>query len=119
MPGEYSTCQLSGSELLRGVDQGRRHAASAAGFAPPRSWHRGIIWKQGARRSASLKADMVEGELARGGPCDRPVETEPKFAVGDRVRTKNFNPTATRVCRVMPGRKRVSWRRSRRLRFPG
>jgi len=31
--------------------------------------------------------------LARGGPCDRPVETEPKFGMGDRVRTKNFHPT--------------------------
>ncbi|KPF42364.1 nitrile hydratase subunit beta [Rhizobium sp. G187] len=40
-----------------------------------------------------LKADMVAGVLARGGPCDRVVETAPRFAVGDHVRTKNFHPT--------------------------
>jgi nitrile hydratase len=47
-----------------------------------------------------LKVDMVAGVLARGGPCDRPVETEPRFQPGDRVRTRNFNPeTHTRLPR--------------------
>lgn len=47
-----------------------------------------------------LKADMVPAALARGGPCDRPVETEPLFRRGDKVRTKNFNPkTHTRLPR--------------------
>ncbi|KQV82078.1 nitrile hydratase subunit beta [Rhizobium sp. Root1220] len=40
-----------------------------------------------------LKSDMVAGVLAKGGPCDRPVATSPRFATGDRVRTRNFNPT--------------------------
>jgi nitrile hydratase len=48
---------------------------------------------EGVSPKRVLKADMVAGVLAKGGPCDRPVETPPRFAVGDRVRTKNFNPT--------------------------
>ncbi len=47
-----------------------------------------------------LTADMVPDVLRRGGPCDRPVETAPRFSVGDRVRTRNFNPeTHTRLPR--------------------
>jgi nitrile hydratase beta subunit len=47
-----------------------------------------------------LKAEMVAGVLSKGGPCDRPLETRPVFAAGDRVRTKNFNPeTHTRLPR--------------------
>jgi nitrile hydratase subunit beta len=54
----------------------------------------------GATPKRVLKADMVAGVLARGGPCDRPVDTAPHFAVGDRVRTRNFNPeTHTRLPR--------------------
>jgi nitrile hydratase subunit beta len=40
-----------------------------------------------------LKAENVAAVLAKGGPCDRPVEGAPRFKAGDRVRTKNFNPT--------------------------
>ena len=40
-----------------------------------------------------LKAENVVTVLAKGGPCDRPVEGQPKFKAGDRVRTKNLNPT--------------------------
>jgi nitrile hydratase len=39
-----------------------------------------------------LKAADVPAVLAKGGPCDRPVETRPRFRTGDRVRTKNFHP---------------------------
>ena len=52
-----------------------------------------------------LKADMVAGVLARGGPCDRPVAETPLFAVGDKVRTRNFNPqTHTRLPRYARAR---------------
>jgi hypothetical protein len=45
-----------------------------------------------------LKADMVSGVLAKGGPCDRPADATPKFAQGQRVRTRNFSPaTHTRL----------------------
>jgi len=38
--------------------------------------------------------------LAKGAPCDRPVETAPLFLVGEKVKTKNFNPaTHTRLPR--------------------
>ncbi|WP_442583179.1 nitrile hydratase subunit beta [Mesorhizobium sp. ASY16-5R] len=40
-----------------------------------------------------LKAENVAAVLAKGAPCDRPVEATPRFKAGDRVRTKNFNPT--------------------------
>ncbi|MBN9251277.1 MAG: nitrile hydratase subunit beta [Mesorhizobium sp.] len=40
-----------------------------------------------------LKAADVAATLAKGGPCDRPVETPARFKAGDKVRTKNFNPT--------------------------
>lgn len=40
-----------------------------------------------------LKAADVAATLVRGGPCDRPVETLARFKAGDKVRTKNFNPT--------------------------
>ena len=39
-----------------------------------------------------LKAADVPAVLARGGPCNRPVETRARFTAGDRVRTKNFSP---------------------------
>lgn len=52
-----------------------------------------------------LTAEMVPGVLARGGPCDRPVETPPQFLVGERVRTRNFNPeTHTRLPRYARGK---------------
>ncbi|MBB3396240.1 nitrile hydratase subunit beta [Rhizobium sp. BK060] len=47
----------------------------------------------GATPKRVLKADMVAGVLAKGGPCDRSVTTLPRFGAGDRVRTRNFNPT--------------------------
>jgi nitrile hydratase subunit beta len=40
-----------------------------------------------------LKAADVPAVLARGGPCDRPVATEPRFNAGDRVVTRNFSPS--------------------------
>jgi nitrile hydratase len=47
-----------------------------------------------------MKAEMVAGILSTGGPCSREVEAAPVFAVGDRVRTRNFNPsTHTRLPR--------------------
>lgn len=35
-----------------------------------------------------LTADRVQATLSRGGPAERDVDTEPQFAVGDRVRTR-------------------------------
>lgn len=62
------------------------------GFASREELASGQHIAQGARPKRVLKADMVESVLAKGGPCDRPVQTAARFAVGDQVRTKNFHP---------------------------
>jgi nitrile hydratase len=52
-----------------------------------------------------LKPEDVPAVLAKGGPCDRPVAAAPLFKAGDRVRTRNFNPTGhTRLPRYARGR---------------
>ena len=52
-----------------------------------------------------LAAADVPAALARGGPCDRPVDGAPKFKAGDRVRTINMNPTGhTRLPRYARGK---------------
>jgi nitrile hydratase len=52
-----------------------------------------------------LKAENVATVLAKGGPCDRPVDTAPRFKAGDRVRTKNFSPEGhTRLPRYARGK---------------
>jgi len=40
-----------------------------------------------------LTAEKVAGTLARGGPATRGGTRAPQFAQGDRVRTRNINPT--------------------------
>lgn len=73
---------------IRGVDTLlERH-----GFASRQELLSGQHMGQGAIPKRMLTADMVAAVLARGGPCDRPVQAAAKFAVGDRVRTKNFHP---------------------------
>jgi nitrile hydratase subunit beta len=52
-----------------------------------------------------LKAENVPTVLAKGGPCDRPIDAVPRFKAGDRVRTKNFNPEGhTRLPRYARGK---------------
>jgi nitrile hydratase len=51
-----------------------------------------------------LKSDDVAKVLYRGGSTIRDADTKPLFAVGDRVRTKNINPTThTRLPRYVRG----------------
>lgn len=58
----------------------------------------------GATPKRVLKAADVPAVLARGGPCDRPVETGPKFAAGNRVRARNMHPVGhTRLPRYVRG----------------
>ncbi len=63
------------------------------GFATGEELTTGRSLQQGTAPKRVLKADMVPGVLAKGGPCDRPLDMQPRFAVGEGVRTKNFNPT--------------------------
>ena len=52
-----------------------------------------------------LKAENVAAALAKGGPCDRPVDGGPRFAAGDRVRTRNIHPQGhTRLPRYARGK---------------
>lgn len=70
------------------------------GFATREELRSGQNLTQGALPMRTLKADMVAGVLARGGPCDRPLHVEPRFTPGDRVKTRNFHPeTHTRLPR--------------------
>lgn len=45
------------------------------------------------RETPLLTADRVADVLNAGGPTDRAVPAAPAFKVGDRVRTRNLNPT--------------------------
>jgi len=57
-------------------------------------------------RRPRLAAVDVAATLARGGPCDRPPESAARFAVGDRVRTRNFHPAGhTRLPRYARGKR--------------
>jgi nitrile hydratase len=52
-----------------------------------------------------IRADEVMAALARGGPCDVDLPLEPRFAVGEAVRVKVFNPRGhTRAPRYLRGR---------------
>ena len=63
------------------------------GFVSEADLAEGRALDPAARPKRVLKAENVAAVLAKGGPCDRPVEGQPKFKAGDRVRTKNLNPT--------------------------
>ena len=55
-----------------------------------------------------LKAADVPAALARGGPADRPAEQPARFAVGDRVATRNMHPKGhTRLPRYARGKEGV------------
>jgi nitrile hydratase len=52
-----------------------------------------------------IKAEDVAPMLARGGPASRPADRPARFRVGDKVRTRNINPTGhTRLPRYARGK---------------
>lgn len=55
----------------------------------------------------TLSKDHVAATLARGGPTARPAQTDALFAVGQKVRTRQMNPTThtrlPRYCRDKTG----------------
>ena len=52
-----------------------------------------------------LKAADVASAMARGGPCNRPVLSQPKFRSGEPVRTRNMHPAGhTRLPRYARGK---------------
>ncbi|MDQ0454859.1 nitrile hydratase subunit beta [Rhizobium paknamense] len=89
---------------IRGIDM----LLARHGFATREELLSGQHLQPGAAPKRVLKADMVAGVLAKGGPSDRPVETPPKFAVGQRVRARNIHPaTHTRLPRYARGKTAV------------
>lgn len=51
-----------------------------------------------------LRAGMVEGVLARGGPADRPPPAPARFKPGDKIRARNIHPQGhTRLPRYARG----------------
>ncbi|MGB3388266.1 MAG: nitrile hydratase subunit beta [Pseudaminobacter sp.] len=78
------------------------------GFVTSEELAKGATSGPGPVPKRVLKAKDVAATLARGGPCDRPVIGQPRFAPGDRVRTKNFHPQGhTRLPRYARGREGV------------
>jgi nitrile hydratase beta subunit len=80
--------------LQRGLVDEPELASGRAGGAP-------------ATRVRKLVASEVAAALARGAPTARTPESAAGFAVGDRVRTRNINPSThtrlPRYCRDKPG----------------
>lgn len=75
------------------------------GFVSSDEISQGRMLEKGRKPKRILTADRVAAVLATGGPCDRPAPAEPVFAVGERVRTKNFHPqTHTRLPRYARAR---------------
>lgn len=90
------------------------------GFVTQAELDAGHMLDKGREPKRVLTADMVAGVLAKGGPCDRPVEAPPRFAAGDSVRTKNFNPEShTRLPALRPRPDRHGGGRAGQLRLPG
>src|SRR5690606_1275508 len=76
------------------------------GFVSQRDLAPGMAGDGAATPTRALKAQDVAGVLARGGPCDRPVDAPARFKAGDRVLTRNCSPTGhTRLPRYARGRR--------------
>jgi nitrile hydratase subunit beta len=57
-----------------------------------------------AKASPALMSDQVARVVALRGSFERPINTPPRFAVGDRVRARKINPTGhTRLPRYARG----------------
>src|SRR5262249_52454574 len=86
--------------------EGLTRLLAEKGFAPREEIADGRSRKPGAQLPV-LRADQVASLLARASPVSRPAPASGRFAVGDRVRTRNLHPvTHTRLpryCRGKPG----------------
>lgn len=64
----------------------------SSGLADPEEVRSGRMTHEPVPVAARLEADQVAAVLRRGGPVAREAESAPRFAVGDRVRSKSFDP---------------------------
>jgi len=84
-PAEYLTSSYY-EIWTRGVER----LAVAAGLVSDEELRLGQSLAEPAPIKRVLKAEDVPAVLARGGPAERPIEQPARFAVGDRVRTRNI-----------------------------
>ena len=80
------------------------------GFVEPEEIDVGRKLAEGRAPARILEAGMVPGVLARGGPCDRPLENAPKFAEGQRCAPATSIPAIIPACRDTPA---AEWALSR------
>ncbi|MGR8949652.1 MAG: nitrile hydratase subunit beta [Gammaproteobacteria bacterium] len=61
--------------------------------------------KDKAKNPTPITANVVEGAVKAGAPSHRDIDRQPKYSVGDKVRSKNLNPHGhTRLPRYARGR---------------
>src|SRR4051794_10247694 len=76
-----------------------------SGLVTPEEMKTGRALTPAAPVKRVIKAGDVPAMLARGGPADRPAQQDARFAVRDRVVTRNINPTGhTRLPRYARGK---------------
>ena len=84
---------------------GLRRMLIARGLVSPAEWDSGVSQTPGVALPRRLLASQVDAALAKGSPVDRPAPQAPRFAVGERVRTRHVHPTGhTRLPRYARGR---------------
>ncbi|MGO4525146.1 nitrile hydratase subunit beta [Microvirga sp. 2MCAF35] len=99
-PAEYLT-----SSYYEIWTKGVEKLVVAAGLVSDEELRLGQSLAEPAPIKRVLKAEDVLAVLARGGPADRPLDQPARFAVGDRVRTRNIHPRGhTRLPRYARGR---------------
>jgi nitrile hydratase beta subunit len=99
-PAEYLT-----SSYYEIWTKGVERLVVAAGLVSMEELTRGQSLTEPAPVKRVLKAEDVPAVLARGGPAERPIEEPARFAVGDRVRTRNMHPQGhTRLPRYARGK---------------
>jgi nitrile hydratase len=72
--------------------KGIERLVAKTGLASPEELAAGRALREPARVKRVLTAAEVPAALARGGPASRPAEHPARFAVGDRVVTRNMHP---------------------------
>ena len=84
---------------------GLRRMLIARGLVSPAEWDSGVSQTPGVALPRRLMASQVDAALAKGSPVDRPAPQDPRFAVGERVRTRHLHPSGhTRLPRYARGR---------------
>ena len=91
----YYEIWIRGLELLL-----QRH-----GFVTARDLETGQPVDSAVQPRRVMRAADAASAMARGGPCNRPISTPPKFKAGERVRTRNMHPQRhTRLPRYARGK---------------